>query len=134
MSGSEVSYSITINRDACIACGLCVKFCPTEVYVMDDGPQPVHPEWCWGCETCSGNCPKDAIKVEINPEALTAEDDHPRARLIDDQTAEQYKEWARVLRDVLQLRWHPVGVRLIRASRIRKACRFPRSACATASL
>ena len=111
---NEVSYSITINRDACIKCGLCERFCPTEVYLMADGPQPVHPEWCWGCETCSGNCPKNAITVEINPDALAAEDDYPRAKLIDEETIETYKEWAKTLRDVLQLRWHPVGVRLIR--------------------
>lgn len=114
-ASGAVSYAISINRDLCRECGLCADFCPTEVYVSENGrPQPVNPEWCWGCETCSGNCPVSAIAIEVNPEALAADDDHPRARLIDDATAAQYKEWARTLREVLGLRWHPVGVRLIR--------------------
>ena len=115
-AAGAVSYSIAIDRDACIRCGLCVSFCPTEVYALEDGePRAVNPQWCWGCETCSGNCPRNAITIEVNPESLAADDDHPRARLIDDETAATYREWAQTLREVLQLRWHPVGVRLIRA-------------------
>lgn len=115
-AAGAVSYSISIDRDACIRCGLCASFCPTEVYAMEDGePRAINPQWCWGCETCSGNCPCNAIAIEVNPEALAADDDHPRVKMIDDETAATYKEWAKTLRDVLQLRWHPVGVRLIRA-------------------
>ena len=110
----EVAYTVHINREICIECGLCEAFCPTEVYEMQDGkPMPVRESECWGCETCSGNCPKNAITIEASAAAQAAEDNHPRAALIDDETRAQYKEWARVLKDVLQLRWHPVAVTLI---------------------
>ena len=34
---------------------------------------------------------------------MAAADDHPRAKLIDDETATTYTEWAKTLHDVLQL-------------------------------
>ena len=110
------SYTVSVDYEACVGCGLCESFCPTEVYEMQDGkPVPVHTQECWGCETCSGNCPANAITVEALPGAAAFVDDHPRAKLIDEETRATYIEWAKTLREVLQLRWHPVGVRLIRA-------------------
>lgn len=111
----EVAYRISIDGAACTGCGLCEAFCPTEVYEMREGaPAVVRESACWGCETCSGNCPVSAITVEASGVAGGAVD-HPRAQLIDEATRALYREWADTLKSILQLRWHPVAVTLIKA-------------------
>ncbi len=112
---SAVSHAVRFDNDLCTGCGLCAAFCPMEVIAMADGrPQAVAAEACWGCETCSGQCPVHAIRIE----ATAQEGDAPAeasASPMDEHTRSRYREWARVLRDVLGLRWHPVAITLVRA-------------------
>ena len=113
---SAVSHAVRFDNDLCTGCGLCAAFCPMEVIAMADGrPQAVAAEgMSRGCETCSGQCPVHAIRIE----ATAQEGDAPAeasASPMDEHTRSRYREWARVLRDVLGLRWHPVAITLVRA-------------------
>ena len=111
---SAVSHQIRFDEDLCTGCGLCEAFCPMEVIVLGEGaPRVVHAEACWGCETCSGQCPVHAIRIEATAQAAPTTDEQPAPPLAE-EVREQYREWARVLREVLGLRWHPVAVSLIR--------------------
>ncbi len=50
----------------CKGCGLCIAFCPTDVFEADDDGHPNvrYPDRCSGCEWCEFHCPDMAIKVE----------------------------------------------------------------------
>lgn len=49
----------------CKGCGLCIAFCPSDVFEAgDDGhPRVRFPERCTGCEWCQDHCPDMAIDV-----------------------------------------------------------------------
>jgi len=68
---------IKINRDRCKSCGLCVKFCPRGLVVLDKklGKRGVHPAVfdgdpgkCTGCGNCAVMCPEAAIEIEDVPD------------------------------------------------------------------
>ncbi|MFH1086475.1 MAG: 4Fe-4S binding protein, partial [Chloroflexota bacterium] len=50
----------------CKGCGLCVAFCPRQVFEMDADhhPRVAHPERCIACQWCEVHCPDFAIRVE----------------------------------------------------------------------
>lgn len=50
----------------CKGCGLCIAFCPQEVFEADAEQHPVvkHPERCVGCQWCVIHCPDFAIVVD----------------------------------------------------------------------
>ena len=50
----------------CKGCGLCIAFCPQEVFEADADHHPVvaHPERCIACEWCAIHCPDFAITVQ----------------------------------------------------------------------
>ncbi len=54
-----------INRKWCKNCGLCVAFCPEEVFVNDNLGRPLisHPEKCSACKRCFLRCPDIAISM-----------------------------------------------------------------------
>ena len=58
---------ITINRDWCKGCGICVKFCPTKVLELDDKDKAVAArlEDCIACRLCELRCPDLAIELSI---------------------------------------------------------------------
>lgn len=117
----EPQYSVTCNTHRCVACGLCIAFCPCEVLEADaEGhPQAVHIENCVGCTTCAGNCPQRALSVEAHGD--TSYDpyaDEPRSEPIAAQLAQQYAEWQRLAMEKLDLRWQPVAVNLIDADEL----------------
>lgn len=64
------THQVTIYRSWCKGCGICVAFCPKEVYAEWQGERPdvLHPERCTGCQQCVLHCPDFAIRVdEIAP-------------------------------------------------------------------
>ena len=58
-----------INKDRCIACGICVNICPQDVFFSSKKkkvPVVTYPEECWHCNACVLDCPKeDAIRLRI---------------------------------------------------------------------
>lgn len=58
-------FVVTVNRDWCKGCGICVAFCPTKVLGMDGDEKAVvlRGEDCTGCRLCEIRCPDFAIEV-----------------------------------------------------------------------
>lgn len=109
-------YRIANDPDRCVACGLCIAFCPCEVLEADGEGHPfaARIEDCVGCTTCAGNCPQRALSVEATGDAVYDPfADEPRAEPISRELREQYAEWQRVIMEKLGLRWQPVAVSLI---------------------
>jgi uncharacterized protein (DUF169 family)/NAD-dependent dihydropyrimidine dehydrogenase PreA subunit len=129
---NEVMYSLDVNRKTCIRCGLCEAFCPVNVFEMHadpdggkDMPQAVRQEDCWGCETCVGQCPKHAITITGSADAVEADANREVAQPLDDSTKVQYVQWAKTMKEVLGLRWHPVGIHLVKVGEPRPDVDLP---------
>jgi uncharacterized protein (DUF169 family)/NAD-dependent dihydropyrimidine dehydrogenase PreA subunit len=111
----QVSYTIEIDPAKCVNCSLCVAFCPVEVFTEATAtPQVAHPELCWGCETCAGQCPQGAIKVTATGGADPFSN-REKAAPLPAERHELFAEWATTLKDILRLRWEPVAISLIPA-------------------
>jgi 2-oxoglutarate ferredoxin oxidoreductase subunit delta len=54
-----------IFQDWCKACGICVAFCPADVFKKDMQGRPVvkDPDACTGCRFCELHCPDFAISI-----------------------------------------------------------------------
>ena len=54
-----------IFADWCKACGICIAFCPEQVFARDDSGMPVikNPDNCTGCRFCEYHCPDFAISI-----------------------------------------------------------------------
>ena len=68
MSDSETarstSYEVTIRREWCKGCELCVEVCKPKVLAMEGiYAVVVNPEACTGCRLCELLCPDFAIEV-----------------------------------------------------------------------
>lgn len=58
---------ISIRKDWCKRCGICIEFCPVKVFAQEaDGtPVPQNQDKCTLCRLCELRCPDFAIKVEV---------------------------------------------------------------------
>lgn len=56
---------LLINTDWCKGCGICIKFCPKQVLVLNQQEkcEAVRPEDCICCKLCELRCPDLAIEV-----------------------------------------------------------------------
>lgn len=69
MAGKK-QFKVTVRRNYCKQCAVCVEFCPTKVFDFDSigYPVPARPEACIGCNLCVLRCPDFAIDVEAQEE------------------------------------------------------------------
>lgn len=57
---------VRVFQNWCKGCGLCIAFCPRQVFAEDGEHHPVvaHPERCVACMWCAIHCPDFAIVVD----------------------------------------------------------------------
>ncbi len=55
-----------VNRNVCIGCAKCRKWCPAEAITIEKKKSFIHPEKCIGCMECVTVCPTGAISIMWN--------------------------------------------------------------------
>lgn len=65
-----MKVKIEINHDLCQGEGICVDFCPFEIFELDEkylGGVAIakHSDDCTFCNTCVGQCPTGAITITL---------------------------------------------------------------------
>ncbi|MCD6084549.1 MAG: 4Fe-4S binding protein [Desulfurococcales archaeon] len=68
-----MQVKIHLNRELCTKCGLCVRYCPTEVFVLEGSEIRVREERCIYCRACEVLCPQGSIKTELLDDGLSIE-------------------------------------------------------------
>lgn len=57
--------TLTLDRQLCIGCEMCVTVCPRAVLVMDGGRAEIDSrDACMECGACARNCPVAALAVQ----------------------------------------------------------------------
>ena len=57
---------LTIHKQLCKGCAVCVHFCPAKVLRIEEFKINVaEPDKCIGCMMCELRCPDFAIEVEV---------------------------------------------------------------------
>ena len=56
--------SVTIDRETCIGCGMCVEACPSETLSLIDGKAAVTGDQSLSCGHCAALCPVGAVSVQ----------------------------------------------------------------------
>jgi 2-oxoglutarate ferredoxin oxidoreductase subunit delta len=65
---------ISVDRDRCKGCGICVQYCPQKILEMSTDINKKgyfyttvsNPSYCIGCRVCAISCPDVAIEVNVN--------------------------------------------------------------------
>jgi len=53
-----------VDKEKCIGCGTCVKFCPEAVISLKNKKAMIDYYFCKGCGVCAQVCPVKAILME----------------------------------------------------------------------
>jgi pyruvate ferredoxin oxidoreductase delta subunit len=58
-----------IAYDKCVACGLCITYCPEAAITRGEDDKPeIDYRFCKGCGVCGNECPQGAIKMKKEEE------------------------------------------------------------------
>jgi len=59
-------YHVSLNQATCKACGLCIEFCPADVFAaLSNGKaMTADQEACTGCRSCEEHCPDFCIEIK----------------------------------------------------------------------
>lgn len=52
---------MTVDRDTCIGCGVCIGACPLNAISLVEEKASIDPEICANCGACAEGCPVCAI-------------------------------------------------------------------------
>lgn len=63
-TGSWRTVRPIVNKDKCINCGICWKFCPDVAIFVEEEGAVVDFDFCKGCGICAEECPVDAIEMD----------------------------------------------------------------------
>jgi len=54
-----------IDMEKCVACGLCVTYCPEGAITAKPKEKPsINMNFCKGCGVCANECPQNAINMK----------------------------------------------------------------------
>lgn len=63
-------FTVVLDRDACIGCGVCERRCQIEAVYLRDDKAMVEEKRCIGCGLCVTTCPSGALTLRRKPEPL----------------------------------------------------------------
>lgn len=58
---AEERMAVKIDKEKCVACGVCVDVCPTEALSVEGDYAVCNAELCVDCGACIPECPTEAI-------------------------------------------------------------------------
>lgn len=66
-TGAWKTFRPVVDREECIKCYICWKFCPEPCISIDEetGYPVVDLGHCKGCGICAEECPKNCIEMEL---------------------------------------------------------------------
>ena len=63
LTSRPAKKGVKINKELCIACGLCEKICPADaIYVLESNKRQIDNSACLVCYSCLKSCPTGAIR------------------------------------------------------------------------
>lgn len=58
--------TLSLDREKCVGCKMCVAVCPRSVLVMSEGRAEIdNRDRCMECGACARNCPTGAFAVQV---------------------------------------------------------------------
>ena len=62
--GESSKMAAKVDKEKCVGCETCVGNCPVTAIKMEDGKAVVNENDCLGCGACVGECPVEAITLQ----------------------------------------------------------------------